>query len=317
MDFSFAGRSEWSDGSPHMVAWQGYYEQDGVQVPVSFEDFRVDLEGQISGSGQDGVGLFTICGSLEESGRASFVKQYVEQHSVQYEGTLAGGRFSGKWQLNGQEGKFGIQMRTCDTKLLVGHCEEGGRQFGLKLLLSFGPSAVFGFGNDSLGRFVVEGKLAENTIRLVKEYREGPSINYQGNVTVSDEKKFEIHGEWFIPEWKQGRLVLRETERTQDCTEATSSDELMALHFSGIEKRDEERFEGSYDQNAFLAPACGQPSDGHSTGNPSFKFQVAGNEPALKTGTHHINVSISETFAGKQTNDGFTSVPDNLLHDLE
>jgi len=43
-------------------------------------------KGVVKGRGKDSVGEFTISGDCSPEGRVAFVKQYVGQHNVHYEG---------------------------------------------------------------------------------------------------------------------------------------------------------------------------------------------------------------------------------------
>ena len=54
----------------------------------------------ITGRGHDDVGEFTINGDFKPNGQVNFVKQYIGQHAVHYEGTYDGNRIiSGQWKI--------------------------------------------------------------------------------------------------------------------------------------------------------------------------------------------------------------------------
>jgi hypothetical protein len=60
---------------------------------------NVDPEGEVSGSGDDCVGSFTITGTI--STQVMLLKQYVRQHSLLDVGTNSGEGIFGTWQVAG------------------------------------------------------------------------------------------------------------------------------------------------------------------------------------------------------------------------
>jgi hypothetical protein len=60
---------------------------------------NVDPAGEVSGSGDDCVGSFTITGTF--SAEVTLVKQYVGRHSLLYVGTNSGEGIFGTWQVPG------------------------------------------------------------------------------------------------------------------------------------------------------------------------------------------------------------------------
>lgn len=57
-------------------------------------------DGVIKGEGTDHVGPWTAAGSYDES-KAAWVKQYVNQHSVKYEGSIGHQGIQGIWDIRG------------------------------------------------------------------------------------------------------------------------------------------------------------------------------------------------------------------------
>ena len=78
--------------------WKGQYHQDGTDVQMTIDHLNI-FNGQVKGSGRDEVGEFTISGDWQPSGQVAFVKQYIGQHNVHYEGTFDGVRVQGQWKI--------------------------------------------------------------------------------------------------------------------------------------------------------------------------------------------------------------------------
>jgi hypothetical protein len=67
--------------------------------------------GQINGKGNDYIGDFTISGTYNSDCNTQFVKQYIGQHSVDYEGKIIklsslDLEIRGKWKINGLSDEF-------------------------------------------------------------------------------------------------------------------------------------------------------------------------------------------------------------------
>jgi hypothetical protein len=68
----------------------GYYEQFGQHFPVEFTTVRIE-NNELTGQGRDAIGSFELNGRVDASAQpatATFTKQYIGQHSVEYEGTI-------------------------------------------------------------------------------------------------------------------------------------------------------------------------------------------------------------------------------------
>lgn len=57
------------------------------------------FNGQVKGQGRDDVGEFTINGDWNPNGQVAFVKQYIGQHNVHYEGSFDGLHVQGQWKI--------------------------------------------------------------------------------------------------------------------------------------------------------------------------------------------------------------------------
>jgi len=66
--------------------WKGYWEQGGYGRQ-SMRDLQFRFGGgEVEGSGQDIVGVFTFAGTFDDSGNVVMIKQYVGAHQVLYAG---------------------------------------------------------------------------------------------------------------------------------------------------------------------------------------------------------------------------------------
>lgn len=80
-----------------------YYQYD--QAFDMFFDFFSLREGKVSGQGNDIIGPFTMAGKYDNAGNVSFIKKYVGQHAVEYNGNLdcddlGGFKIQGKWTID-------------------------------------------------------------------------------------------------------------------------------------------------------------------------------------------------------------------------
>ena len=71
--------------------WAGVYMQDGQETEMIFDHMNI-WNNRIQGRGSDEVGDFEINGEFKPNGQVNFVKQYIGQHTVQYEGQYDGRR---------------------------------------------------------------------------------------------------------------------------------------------------------------------------------------------------------------------------------
>lgn len=194
----------------HEIKWEGFYEQFGAQHPVEFQNMVLTSEGTIQGSGQDGVGAFTITGTMDNHGAVTFKKAY-PTHAVEYSGKMNNdGRIIGDWSVYGQGGKFEIQMKTKQWK--GDHAPSGGHSLAnissknLVVSLDFSPQSVSvkGIGHDEKGSFTIVGsapkEFQKKAISLEKRYFANPKekIFYAG-VLYTDNGQEAIKGTWQSP----------------------------------------------------------------------------------------------------------------------
>jgi hypothetical protein len=83
--------------------WKGFYVQPDSRQKHAMDLFLEFADDRISGMGDDPIGKFTIRGAYETAtGRCSWTKQYVGQHSVEYAGQARQGGIVGQWRIAGQ-----------------------------------------------------------------------------------------------------------------------------------------------------------------------------------------------------------------------
>ena len=91
------------------AAWTGFYTYPvGVLNLKSSMAFAADAaDGKLVGTGSDGVGSFSIAGTIDAESIA-FVKQYDGNHAVDYAGASTDGvAYDGKWSIDGGKGGTG------------------------------------------------------------------------------------------------------------------------------------------------------------------------------------------------------------------
>ena len=82
--------------------WIGFYLQPDSRQRHVMDLFLQFGRDRISGKGDDPVGEFTITGEYDtKTGKCSWVKQYVGQHSVQYTGEARERGIIGQWRIAG------------------------------------------------------------------------------------------------------------------------------------------------------------------------------------------------------------------------
>jgi hypothetical protein len=97
--WNLQGLSDSFEMSRAEKSWSGVYVQDGNEIPMAFNHMNI-WNNLIEGRGSDEVGEFTISGDLKPNGQVNFVKQYIGQHSVQYEGQYVDNKIiSGQWKI--------------------------------------------------------------------------------------------------------------------------------------------------------------------------------------------------------------------------
>jgi hypothetical protein len=73
----------------------------------------------ITGSGVDIIGPFTFNGKLGAQGHVAMLKQYVGQHSVEYQGTYDGeGLMWGEWQIHGTKDRWLIRFKSARSSAI-------------------------------------------------------------------------------------------------------------------------------------------------------------------------------------------------------
>jgi hypothetical protein len=82
---------------------KGYYNQ-GSQFEMTLDKFSLK-NGQVEGKGNDSIGDFIISGTYNSDWNIHFVKQYIGQHSVDYEGKIikispSDIEIRGKWEIS-------------------------------------------------------------------------------------------------------------------------------------------------------------------------------------------------------------------------
>jgi len=89
--------------------WKGIYKQDDEDHEMIIDHLNI-FNNQVKGNGSDEVGDFTINGDWNPNGQVAFVKQYIGQHNVHYEGTYDGVRVQGQWKIP--------SMNMCDAFMI-------------------------------------------------------------------------------------------------------------------------------------------------------------------------------------------------------
>jgi hypothetical protein len=81
--------------------WVGFYRESHRRDPGWMQLYLVcDESGSIRGEGVDYVGPWTLQGQFDgDTGRCFWVKQYVRQHSVAYDGQLNADGIVGDWRI--------------------------------------------------------------------------------------------------------------------------------------------------------------------------------------------------------------------------
>lgn len=74
---------------------EGSYLYKDNWFKMDFNQFHIYIDGTIESSGSDIIGKFEIKGKLEQDRSINFIKQYIEQHSVEYKGKLIENQIKG------------------------------------------------------------------------------------------------------------------------------------------------------------------------------------------------------------------------------
>jgi hypothetical protein len=99
-------------GDGRLCACDGWWEQDWYgRQPM--ENLSISFDGgRIQGSGFDIIGPFTLDGVIDQNGGVAILKQYIEQHSVDYLGRCDGeGTMTGEWRIGASRGRWMISIR--------------------------------------------------------------------------------------------------------------------------------------------------------------------------------------------------------------
>jgi hypothetical protein len=165
-----------------MSAWCGYYEQDGSKHEVFVDTMSID-GGIVQGSGVDEVGAFTMRGKAV-SQHISFVKQYIGQHAVHYDGALKddldGQVIVGNWRIKSQCGRFRMYR-----SLWCG-CYVQNRRREAMHFESFTTkgNTIQGQGLDTVGDFTVYGHISGNEVSFAKHYTGQHDVHYRGALHI-------------------------------------------------------------------------------------------------------------------------------------
>jgi len=190
-----------------MVPWKGWYKQGGSKVNMHFQNFQVDANGSIWGHGSDQVGTFNISGKMNWSSTGfKFVKQYVGQHAVTYNGKIQGNGdvWAGRWYIN-QNGDGGNFQLRHDAPRWRGAFWQQGQKNNMQLDMSVTQQGVFGTGHDQVGRFVIRGDVNGNQVHFAKSYVGQHTVLYNGWLQGFND----IRGQWQIQSTgQQGKFHL-------------------------------------------------------------------------------------------------------------
>lgn len=99
--------------------WTGFY-----CYPTRERKYAMHMEitfanGRLAGSGEDNIGRFTLAGTYDESSLdCQWIKQYIGQHAVRYQGGADHHGIWGTWHLHYDSSGFHI------WPLLSGPCED-------------------------------------------------------------------------------------------------------------------------------------------------------------------------------------------------
>ena len=200
------------DAENQKLKWTGWFEQFGKRYDMEFEDMQMDCDGNISGSGSDAVGQFTIAGTDhggemdsttvdnvdedENINEITFVKTYVGAHSVIYYGSMDGKKIVGTWEIpDNCEGEFEMKL---PIKKWLGHeTRKGIDKNEVEMYLRVRNGGVYGFGEDDVGRFYINGHTdpSQSCIAFTKSYIGQYQVHYNGSLL----SKNEMSGAWVAP----------------------------------------------------------------------------------------------------------------------
>ena len=175
--------------------WQGYYEQDGEQHPMTWMSFQARAGEVVRGKGHDDIGEFVLQGWVEGNGLAHFEKQYLGKHLVMYDGQINGKEIDGTWALEELRGSFHMS-RANKTWRGQYHDENGEHEMVIDHLNIFN-NQVKGNGRDDVGEFTINGDWSPNgQVAFVKQYIGQHNVHYEGTYDG-----VRVQGQWKIPQF--------------------------------------------------------------------------------------------------------------------
>lgn len=199
-----------------MGVWKGWYEQDGSRQEMRIQKFKVK-DSKISGKGHDAVGEFEILGYYTASGSVHFIKKYKGAHEVHYNGQRDKQTISGKWTLEAYNGGFHLYKE----REWQGHYSQGGSNHEVKIeALRFKSGKISGNGEDTNGKFVIDGHIQHNgQLEFVKQYIGKHAVHYKGQRNYN-----QIVGQWSIPEFGMHDLFELNKVITAESNESSDSE---------------------------------------------------------------------------------------------
>ena len=206
-----------------VVSWDGWFEQFGDRNPMSFRNLQVGLNGQIQGEGGDAVGEFTLRGNIDQRGCVRFIKQYIGQHAVNYQGVLTNAKINGGWTIpNTVPGTFEISMKLEEWE---GNFTVNGQKYSFSFMLNMDSQGIFGIQKDQHGAMVLRGFYNESdySVTFTKQYIGGKSTLFQGQMG-NNGQFWVIKGTWNILQGGQGNgefELYREAPADQQYTPYT------------------------------------------------------------------------------------------------
>jgi len=186
----------------HLSPWKGWFAQNGQKTDMHFQNFRVEMNGKIWGSGSDNVGQFQISGNMKpHNQRLTFHKKYMGQHTVVYNGRMEGNHITGKWDIPGNcSGNFNMRL---DAPRWTGAFWQNGQATQMVLDMAVTQQGVTGYGQDEVGCFTIAGETHGNVVNFVKQYWGKHAVHYSGQWHGQN-----IEGEWQIPGNCNGHFKL-------------------------------------------------------------------------------------------------------------
>ena len=194
VEMDWGAEHEWQvdhQSSGLKIPWEGYLIQEGQQYDMYFENFQINADWSLWGSGADAIGEFTCYGTCDNNGKCEFTKEYIGQHSVYYRGQFNGKRIRGKWHIQGQQPEyFEIKMR---PQVWQGAFFQDGEKYPMALDMMISEQGVWGSGCDEIGRFQCSGSVNGDTVKFEKRYLGQHSVRYHGHWDGQ-----QIKGKWNI-----------------------------------------------------------------------------------------------------------------------